>query len=170
MKKVLIIINGYSGVGKDTFADKAIREFESNGIAASKFSSIDNVKSAMTLLGWNGERNAVSRQIMSDLKDMSTSKWNGPMRSMELYIKNSESRVIFLAIREPEEIGKFVDQFPGTKTLLIEKKGVSQYHNHADQGIRAYPYDEIIYNNSTLEALHISVTGYVSDIVSEDNW
>ena len=67
MEKKVIIINGTGGSGKDTFVNFC-SEF-SNII---NISSVDKVKEAAKILvGWNGEKDEVSRKLLVDLKQLS---------------------------------------------------------------------------------------------------
>jgi len=166
MVKIQIIINGSGGVGKDTLVDMIIVDLISVGITATKLSSVENIKSAMTMMGWDGIKDEKTRKLMSDLKDISTELWDGPMKAMKLFIKNTQSDVVFLMIREPHEIERFVREIPGTVTILVtsSRDGVEQYDNHADRDVSFYPYDEIVSNDSDEKSLEKSAKGIAGDI------
>ena len=66
-EKVKIIINGCGGVGKDTFVDYC-RIFAN----ITNISSVDKIKEAAKILGWNGGKAEEDRKFLSDLKLLST--------------------------------------------------------------------------------------------------
>ena len=58
MDKNIVIINGTGGAGKDTFVS-----FCSEFVKVLNVSSVDKVKEAAKILvGWNGEKDEVSRK------------------------------------------------------------------------------------------------------------
>ena len=118
----LVIVNGFPLSGKDTFVDFCVWKLASIGIDGFSVSSVGAVKDAALLLGWDGEKDERGRQFLSDLKDMSTTDYDGPMRYMERMIEQEcisfRKKVVFLHIREPEEITKFVTKYPETETVF----------------------------------------------------
>lgn len=160
MRKVVIIINGAGGVGKDTLC-KAARE--KYGIW--NFSAIDPVKRAAKRLGWNGEKDPASRKLLSDLKKISIEYNNGPTRYLlgayeDFLSGNGQGADIFFAhIREPEEIFKFktaVEMWCPDQpvyTLLIRRPEVDEkeYGNDSDNCVRSHEYDMTFYNVRPIE-------------------
>ena len=67
MDKVLIVINGKGGVGKDTLCDFAARHFKTRNI-----SSVTPIKEIAKAGGWKGEKDAKARTMLSDLKKVFT--------------------------------------------------------------------------------------------------
>ena len=65
MNKIVIIINGRGGVGKDTLCDFAAKHYKVENI-----SSITPIKDLAKLCGWGGEKNEKSRKFLSDLKQL----------------------------------------------------------------------------------------------------
>ena len=68
------------------------------------------------------------------------------------FIKDETSKVLFLHIREPEEIARAVKEF-GAKTILIVRPIKQIVSNIADKGVYDYQYDFVINNNGTIEDL-----------------
>ena len=60
--------------------------------------------------------------------------------------------VVFLFIREPEEIRKFISKVPSS-TLLIRREDVESFTNHADSSVFDFQYDVIFDNSGSLEEL-----------------
>ena len=65
----------------------------------------------------------------------------------------SEAQVLFLHIREPEEIKRAVKEF-NAKTILIIRNSVRHItSNIGDKNVFDYEYDFVIENNGTIEEL-----------------
>lgn len=158
MNKQIFIINGSGRVGKDTFVKfitiemaqitKKIRSVEN-------VSSVDEIKNIARMLGWKGGKSEKDRRFLSDLKVL-TSKYNGfPFKSIkskvEEFRQDDTTNILFLHIREPEEIQRAVDEF-GAKTILIKRDNVKHItSNMADKNVFNYEYDYVIENNGTKE-------------------
>jgi len=158
----IFVVNGYPNAGKDTFIDMCLEELRPS--TAVKASSVDVVKQAAKMLGWDGVKDDRGRMFLSDLKDLSTAAYDGPMRCMRYVVQVSrEAQVValFLLIREPEEIARFVAEFPGTKTILVERGSEAEHLNHADAGVAGYPYDVTIQNDKDLANLRFRVKKFL---------
>lgn len=145
MKKI-VVINGSGGVGKDTFVD-----FCRKYTKVLNISSVDKVKEAAHILtGWNGEKDERSRKLLSDLKEIGIEYNDAPfqyMKNMTEEFKASENQLMFLHIREPEEIEKCKNAFQA-ETLLITNKNVpSIITNHSDKDVLQFKYDYHIQND-----------------------
>ena len=76
MDKNIIIINGTGGAGKDTFVS-----FCSEVEKVLNVSTVDKVKEAAKILvGWNGEKDEVSRKLLVDLKRLSIEYNDAPTK------------------------------------------------------------------------------------------
>ena len=164
MKKHIFIINGSGGVGKDTFCSM-VNEISIN--RSYSYSSVTKIKEIASELGWEGKKTEKDRKFLSDLKDLSTQYNDLPFRQVckqiELFYSCGDyMQVLFLHIREPEEIKKVVDAFPEVQTILLKSSRVeSVKSNHADKDVENYVYDFVIYNNEGLEDLkHIAENFY----------
>ena len=152
MKKLLLIINGPGGVGKDTMCDLAAKHFK-----VYNTSTIIPIKELAAQCGWAGQKDDKSRKFLSDLKRLCVeyndypTEW-GLARYKEFLA--SENEVMFLHIREPEEIAKFVERTKGAaKTLLIrggERMKKANYGNASDDCVENYNYDYYFVNDKTL--------------------
>ena len=161
INKEIVVINGTGGSGKDTFV-----EFCMKYAKVKNFSSIDKVKEIATLIGWNGKKREKDRKFLSDLKKLTTEYNNMPFNSIKDAIdefNNSDNEILFIHIREPEEIKKVVDAF-GAKTLLVKRVGLANIEsNYSDANVENYPYDYVIENN-TLERLDNSALNFVKKV------
>ena len=148
--KNIIIINGYGGSGKDTFVDLVSKYNK-----VYNFSSVDKVKDIAKIIGWNGEKDEKSRKFLSDLKKLTTDYNDMPFNSIKEAINDfnlSDKEIMFIHIREPEEINRVVNEF-NAKTLFIKRDDINKIKsNDSDANVEKYNYDYII-NNTTLEDL-----------------
>jgi len=151
MKKVFVI-NGPPRSGKDTFVD-CVHHFvllESGKSRVKNVSSVDKIKKAAAILGWDGIKDETGRKFLSDLKDLSTCAYDASFKYMSDIVLKNENDILFFHIREPAEIKRFCLCFPETQTVFINRKTES-FNNHADKNVDMYDYDYYIDNSSTLE-------------------
>ena len=109
MKKC-IVINGISGSGKDTF----IKIFSSlSKHNTYNISSVDLVKEiAEKYADWNNIKNQKNRNFLADLKQLLIDYNNIPFKYCKNYYDKIEDGIIFMHIREPEEIDKIKKSIP----------------------------------------------------------
>ena len=158
--KEIIIINGTGGSGKDSFVD-----FVSNYVSLVNFSSVDKVKEIARMIGWDGGKTERDRKFLSDLKVL-TSEYNDmPFRSMSEVVdtfRTSEHEILFLHIREPENIARAVMAF-GAKSLLVKRSGLENItSNYSDANVDNYDYDFVVENNGGLNELELSAFEFVN--------
>lgn len=175
MCKQIFIINGSGGVGKDTFVE--LVSIELNDILKKfhtvvNYSSVDKVKEIAKEIGWNGKKSEGDRKFLSDLKKLTSEFCDMPFESMKNAVKefkdNDEAKLLFLHIREIEEIKRAVKTF-NAKTILVTRESVKHIiSNISDQNVFNYDYDFLIDNNGTLEDLRNKAKQFVSALVSEN--
>lgn len=164
--KTVFIINGYAGVGKDTFVNMCGQYCKILNI-----SSVDKIKEVAYILGWNGTKDEKSRKFLSDLKLLSTDYNQFPFEYLkntirDFYQKHKECDLMFLHIREPEEIEKLKKEFPDVVTLLVENVNVEQVtSNMADENVFNYHYEITIKNNSSLGLLNEKAKAFVEKYI-----
>lgn len=160
MKKIFIL-NGSGGVGKDTFVSfvKAYVTSIKNDFAIGHTSSINYIKDVAYNIGWSGEKDEKGRKFLSDIKMALSAYDDSPYERVKRNILHflDDDRfingVLFIDIREPEEIERAKREF-GAKTILIKSDRVEHVtSNMADAGVFDYEYDIVIENNGTLEDL-----------------
>lgn len=167
MIKKVYITNSSGGVGKDTFASMIDKY-----IPTLKYSSIDLVKEMYEYIGIEREpKDEKKRKLYSDTKDMLTQYDDIPFKDITSVVEDfkngrfDEAEVLFIDIREPEEIARAVEVF-GAKTILMKNPKVEKItSNHADANIENYEYDYIIENDGTLEQLDNVAKMFVCDVI-----
>lgn len=164
MEKKIVIINGSGTVGKDTFVD-----FCRIYANIMNISSVDKIKEAAKLVGWDGGKTEEDRKFLSDLKLLSTGYNNYPYwyiaNNIEQFRNDRSLGVMFIHVREPEEIEKLKQEF-GCITLLImniNKEGISS--NMADANVENYEYDYVVHNDGDLIELKGKAIEFIKSIV-----
>lgn len=167
-KKQIFIINGSGGVGKDTFVTFIKNEFDQPVI---NFSSVDKVKEIAKIIGWKGTKTEKDRKFLSDLKLLCSNYNNMPFDSLsekvEHFMTSSNAALLFLHIREPEEIEKVRKTFEA-KTILVKRDSIKQIiSNMADKNVFKYQYDIVIKNNGSLDDLKKKSIEFINDLKNE---
>jgi hypothetical protein len=165
MSKRVVIINGSGGVGKDTFV-----KFCSEYTGVVNISSVDVIKSAASILGWNGGKAEIDRKFLSDLKLLATDyndhSFNYIKECIKRFKYNEQSSILFIHLREPGEIEKLKKEFPEIITLLIKNKNVEGISsNMADANVDKYQYNYVIPNDDTLSDLEAIACSFVKGIL-----
>lgn len=151
MKKLVVIINGNGGVGKDTLCDFAAETFKVRNISA-----ITPIKDIASKYGWKGEKDAKARKLLADLKAVFIAYNDLPF----LYIKEQyhqfleeEEEVMFIHIREAEEIDKVKAYvtIPCVTLLITRSQKQDQcWGNPSDDNVEKYEYDYRYRNDKQL--------------------
>lgn len=150
--KTVIVINGRGGVGKDTLCDIVAKHYPTIDISA-----ITPYKVVAQQLGWKDtDKSNRARKFLSELKRISIEYNDYPndylFANWKSFMQSNYS-VMFVHIREPEEINKFKRWVaPNAKTLLIESDRVPRkFGNDSDDKVSLYDYDYVYVNDKPLE-------------------
>lgn len=156
MQKTVIVINGSGGVGKDTLCNMAAAHY-----AVRNISSITPIKELAAACGWDGTKDDRSRKFLADLKQLTIAYNDYPLHWLEGQYRDflqSDDEILFVHIREPKEIEKFVRATEGhALTLLVRggaryrnRRGKAAFGNAADDDVENYDYDYCFYNSRPL--------------------
>lgn len=171
MEKIVIIINGRGGCGKDTLCDITAKHYKTVNV-----SSITPIKEIAKKAGWTGEKDPRSRRMLADLKrifceynDLCNNYLVGCLRDFVCRLNDSE--IMFAHIREASEIEKF--KYSAGKqcrvaTLLVKRETDDYSHeslgNSSDDDVEAYSYDHIFVNKAPdLETLEKDFIGFLKN-------
>lgn len=181
MNKQVIIINGSGGAGKDTFVvlakmafklrTKKFLDYTANEVW--NYSSVDLVKDYAKQMGWDGTKTEKNRKFLSDLKLLLTEFDDIPFKDLkrkyENFINDDNASILFLHIREPEEIARAAKEFHA-KTLLIKRDSVEHItSNMADKNVFNYEYDYVIENNGTVNDLEAKADNFIDTLLEMGN-
>lgn len=150
--KLCIVINGKGAAGKDTLCHAAAKCFKTRNISA-----ITPIKEIAINYGWKGEKDLASRRFLAELKRVFADYNDLPNQYLLSEYKkfiSSESEILFVHIREKDQIEKFVSQANSQcVTLLITRTDPTQkeqYGNAADDCVNEYSYDYTFDNSLPL--------------------
>ena len=172
MEKQIFVINGPGGVGKDTLCAMAAKHFRVRNV-----SSITPIKEIAATCGWQGEKNDRARKFLADLKSLTAEYNDFPTKWILGEYKKfleSDDEILFVHIREGEEIRKFVEGTEGrAKTLLIRggtrfRRKKEKYGNAADDGVENYRYDHVFYNDRPLNETEGAFVAFLRRIVEKN--
>lgn len=86
---------------------------------------------------------------------------------VEHFMTSSNAALLFLHIREPEEIEKVRKTFEA-KTILVKRDSIKQIiSNMADKNVFKYQYDIVIKNNGSLDDLKKKSIEFINDLKNE---
>lgn len=152
-EKVVVLLNGRGGVGKDTLCALAQAQFRCRMV-----SSITPVKDLAAQCGWNGEKDARSRKFLSDLKRLVVDYSDLPNRYLREEYRRflaEETDLLFVQSRERDQIEAFRAAVSGKCfSLLIraDRPGLPQgaLGNVSDDQAESFPYDHCFRNDGPL--------------------
>ena len=167
----VLIINGAPRSGKDTF----IELLSETGAEVWPYSSIDWVKSKAELLGWDGNKDAVGRKFLSDIKDACTEYRDIPFQQVIKKLNRALQMSIdyfCVNIREPSEIKKLVSYCDGVNipcyTIRIQntkaEEAATGLDYTGDSQYMDFDYDFTIPNNSTIGHFRNVIDGLETSI------
>lgn len=170
MRKIIIVINGRGGVGKDTLCNLASEQFK----VVNK-SSVDPVKRIATSVGWHGKKDLRSRKFLADMKKLLSDYNDYPnhylWNEVDTFLKKKRQQVFFAHIREPKEIEHFRAHFSKGEcvTLLIRRKDMQDKHygNASDDDVENYNYDYIFDNDALLDETKEKFNALIAQILEE---
>ena len=165
MRKAVIIINGNGGVGKDTLCEFAGAAYRTQNI-----SSVTPIKEIASRYGWRGEKDSRSRRFLADLKRVFSEYNDLPCRYLEEEYRKfleSDAQLLFVHIREGEEIDKFKRHVDIPCITLLIRRGSAQqsWGNASDDNVEKYAYDYCYYNDRELTEAKDDFVRFLQDIL-----
>lgn len=171
-EKLVVIINGSGGCGKDTLCNLAAKHYR-----CQNHSSIDPIKEMAKLGGWIGLKDEKSRKMLSDLKRLSIEYNDWPTKYLirKYYeFERSDDDILFLHIREPDEIHKFLDalkhsediELRDVEILVRRRDAPKMLGNDSDDGVEGFPYDYEFVNDEDLASAEEKFVHILQDIIA----
>ena len=161
--KKIVIINGVNQSGKDTFIHFVATNSD---LTVKNISTVDKVKEAAVLLGWNMEKDELGRQALHDLKKLGNKYFNHAIRYVDTCVMTNEFDIMFVHCREVAEIEYFKRTYgKNCMSLLVHNDRVKVADNGADQDVyKVKHYDWVVYNGATLDDLKELAITFVAAI------
>lgn len=185
----VVIINGKPQSGKDTFCGFAQGYCDDDESANTLvISSVDPLKEMLAQLGWDGTKTDEIRDMLMCMKQLWVQNQDGPTMFLFNNILEfhkactGEDNIVFVHIREPEEIKKLVNALTGFESmgidvislLVIRENGEDTPNQPAgtrrsdDEAlINSYEYDVIINNDGDLIKLQELAAEFVDKLLED---
>lgn len=186
----VVIINGKPQSGKDTFCKYAQGYCDDDESANTLIiSSVDPLKEMLTQLGWDGTKTDKIRDMLMDMKQLWVQNQDGPTMFLFNNILEfhkactGEDNIVFVHIREPEEIKKLVNALTGFESmgidvisLLVIRGGGEDTPNQPAETRRSddealinnYEYDVTINNDEDLIKLQELAAEFVDKLLEDE--
>lgn len=186
----VVIINGKPQSGKDTFCKYAQGYCDDDESANTLIiSSVDPLKEMLTQLGWDGTKTNKIRDMLMDMKQLWVQNQDGPTMFLFNNILEfhkactGEDNIVFVHIREPEEIKKLVNALTGFESmgidvislLIIRGSGEDTPNQPAETRrsddealINNYEYDVTINNDEDLIKLQELAAEFVDKLLEDE--
>ena len=186
----VVIINGKPQSGKDTFCKYAQGYCDDDESANTLIiSSVDPLKEMLTQLGWDGTKTDKIRDMLMDMKQLWVQNQDGPTMFLFNNILEfhkactGEDNIVFVHIREPEEIKKLVNALTGFESmgidvisLLIIRGSGEDTPNQPTETRRSddealinnYEYDVTINNDEDLIKLQELAAEFVDKLLEDE--
>lgn len=186
----VVIINGKPQSGKDTFCKYAQGYCDDDESANTLIiSSVDPLKDMLTQLGWDGTKTDKIRDMLMDMKQLWVQNQDGPTMFLFNNILEfhkactGEDNIVFVHIREPEEIKKLVNALTGFESmgidvisLLVIREGGEDTPNQPAETrrsddealINSYKYDVTINNDEDLIKLQELAAEFVDKLLEDE--
>lgn len=168
----LVIINGYGGAGKDTFVEMCRNYATENNLSVPVYNThhSDLAKIALKVMGWNGEKDFSSREVLKKLTSYGdrTGKTMTHITAMLEMLASDmgdeDKAIIFYHAREHAFIESLTERaermrIPTTR-LLIKREGKNE-EPLAWYDIKDEYFDVIVHNNDSLDTLRVSAEKFM---------
>lgn len=143
MYKLVIIINGRGGVGKDTLINSYISHNNGGMNITSKQPIVDILKPYLN----EDDKSDKARKLIVDVKKALVEYDDIPTKYLFTEFRtflNTDHNILFVHIREAEEIDKFknlIKSHCNVITLLVDNGSRKYYGNSSDDNVDKYDYD-----------------------------
>ncbi|MCL2579791.1 MAG: hypothetical protein FWE32_07125 [Oscillospiraceae bacterium] len=168
MQKIVIVINGQGGVGKDAICEIVARRYRAENV-----SSIDPIKAIARQHGWQGEKDPKARKFLADLKQAFIAYNDLPGRYLAdkyaAFVANPAGQILFVHIREADQIDAFKRSVSEKcVTLLVKGKNSETFGNAADDAAGDYTYDYCYPNTGRLEDLEADALRFFGELLERE--
>ena len=145
-KKLVVVINGAPGIGKDTFIEKC-KDYIADHYYSIKVYNFSSIQPAVNLAReyhWNTRKDPTSRNMLAEIKQYLDKWFDASFKYITQKIHNTNDyilSIIFVHIREPENIDRLKEYYKDSETIKL----ITLYIENND-----YKIQEGITNSSDL--------------------
>ncbi len=167
----IFVLNGSPRSGKDTLTD-----FFSEYGFVYHFSYVDVVRDMLKSIHIDfSHKTDGDRQLIESICNALEKYDDVPMKHLCSNVRytidvenwrnlnHSNSAFIFVDIRKPDNIKRFIKEFPETITLYIEDGKDINNVTESDASVRDYEYDYCIENTGTLTEFKSAVSNFIKE-------
>ena len=168
----LVVINGHSGSGKDTFVEycRAYNRM-TRKMPFFNYHRSDFAKFMLEMMGWNGYKSTKTRKLLADIVDFGEETGYNLEKLCER-VELHKEQIIFYHDRDPKSIENILNKYYFDKdcnviTLLVSRQCGEEITVEKDTwGIENYTYDVTIDNSGTIEDLKQKAVEFMEKIYS----
>lgn len=160
------VLNGSPRAGKDTFCTF----MEKYGVVK-HFSYVDFTRTMLDKMRIDySKKTDKDRQLLETINNALETYADIPMRDICDNVLNAISKAdfrnlfIFVDIRKPENIKRFIERFPDAKTVYIDDGKELSNATESDHLVKDYDYDYYIMNDGSLDDLQKKVYNFFHEI------
>lgn len=165
MLKAILLVNGYPLSGKDAFAKAVSDVCLTRNVLVRKISTVDLVKEAWKVLGWDGKtKDEANRAALHEIKMIWTKYMDGSFkyvcREAQKLDDSCTDRVLLVDSREPAELMRFREAFGAepssnyldfpnynARSVIVRRQDHDiRFSNAADSHVEDFVYDFTVTN------------------------
>ena len=168
-KKMIFILNGNPGSGKDEFS-KILNEF----VSTKHISIIDPIKiiesNVRISIGKEKyfKKDEKYRKFLSDLKDICEEYNDYPFQwvtnEVINFLSKSDNDILLIDMRSEKDIVRAEYMFNAESIFIENNRAKRITSNHADANVEKINYNHIIKNNGTLEEFKKEIENFANKI------
>lgn len=162
----IFVLNGSPRSGKDTFCTL----MEKYGVVK-HFSYVDFTRNMLDMVHINyHNKTDKDRQLLETINNTLESYGDIPMKDICESVINAVAKsdfrnlFIFVDIRKPENIKRFIEKFPDAKTVYIDDGRELSEATESDHSVKDYDYDYYVMNDGSLTDLQKAVEKFIKEL------
>lgn len=160
------VLNGSPRSGKDTFCTLV----EKYGVVK-HFSYVDFTRNMLDMVHINyHNKTDKDRQLLEAINNTLESYGDIPMKDICESVIHAIAKAdfrnlyIFVDIRKPENIKRFIEKFPDAKTVYIDDGMELSEATESDHSVKDYDYDYYVMNDGSLTDLQNAVEKFIKEL------
>lgn len=169
--KTLILINGLSGAGKDTFV-KFCEGYSKNPFRVVSMHRSDFAKRVLTEMQWDGKKTSEVRELLGSLVDFGENTGFNLSHFYDNFEELPDGSIVFYHVRSPKAIRDIKDMYwfkqdVKVLTILVEKQNKESEKDRWK--VAEWNYDYFIDNNGTIQELQEKARDFMKNLMKEEN-